>query len=315
MKKIKKNIIDAINYIKKNPDKSITDTAKLFNIDRHTLSKYKNYNFKEEYLFYYNEDYYILDEKELEAISLYKNEQINFSDIKNKYGYKQETFKKKLLVCKISSDRKYNVNFDRNLFSEIKTSQDSYWLGFILADGYLNTKRNFLRIKLGKDDKNHLFKFCDYAKLDYRYIKTDLNGVKTKKTYYIELSSKNIVDNLVKCGLFQGKSLNEKPYLNLNQNLTRDYIRGIWDGDGWISKKGFRIGVCGSIDVLIYIENYLKKECSLYGEKSRIYNHGKIKKIDINNKKLVIQILDKIYFGQTHLDRKYNLVKNLYCRV
>ena len=49
MKKLKKIIIEAIEYYKQNPTKSLTKVGEIFQVDRHLISKYlKN----DEYLLY-----------------------------------------------------------------------------------------------------------------------------------------------------------------------------------------------------------------------------------------------------------------------
>lgn len=39
------------------------------------------------------------------------------------------------------NSRRYQRNFNRNAFDKIETEADAYWLGFILADGYINEDR------------------------------------------------------------------------------------------------------------------------------------------------------------------------------
>ena len=51
------------------------------------------------------------------------------------------------------------IEYHRHIFDQIDTQEKAYWLGFILADGYLNTNKHMLRIKLGDKDKHHLEKF------------------------------------------------------------------------------------------------------------------------------------------------------------
>ena len=54
--------------------------------------------------------------------------------------------------------KKYN----RHIFDTIDTPEKAYWLGFIIADGYLNINRRMLRIKLGDIDKSHLIKYIEF---------------------------------------------------------------------------------------------------------------------------------------------------------
>ena len=48
------------------------------------------------------------------------------------------------------------VNYNRHIFDNIDNEEKAYWLGFIVADGYLNLDKHMLRIKLGNKDKQHL---------------------------------------------------------------------------------------------------------------------------------------------------------------
>ena len=38
------------------------------------------------------------------------------------------------------------IDYNRHIFDKIDSQEKAYWLGFILADGYLNTERHMLRI-------------------------------------------------------------------------------------------------------------------------------------------------------------------------
>ena len=40
------------------------------------------------------------------------------------------------------------IEYNRHIFDQIDTEEKAYWLGFILADGYLNTNKHMLRIKI-----------------------------------------------------------------------------------------------------------------------------------------------------------------------
>lgn len=306
MKKIKKEIIDAVEYSINNPSISLTKVSQEFNIDRHTLSKYRKIDISK-YKYLYNDEWYYLDSNEEEAIRYYiSNKEVTFTDIKNKFGYKNETFKYKLEIINESQQRRYRQNFNRNLFDVIETEEDAYWLGFILADGYINENRGFLNLKLGAIDKRHLVKFCNYAQCEENIIKEEIGGV-GNIIYSLTLNSKNIIQNLQKYGLFQAKSEKEIPYYNINDNLKSHYIRGIIDGDGWILKnlKGF--GVVGSYDVCKYILDDLDIS------ESRIYQHKTIKKVDIRNSEELKKFVNRYYKNALiYLDRKMDLAKQLF---
>lgn len=306
MKKIKNEIVEAIEFLRNNPSMSLTKVAQQFNTDRHSLSKYSKINL-DEYKYLFENEWYSLDEKELEAVEYYKsNPNITFTEIKNKFGYKNETFKTKLKVVGESQERRYLHSFNRDLFKTIETEEDAYWLGFILADGYLNEDRGFLNIKLGATDRGHLVKFCKYAQCEESLIREDVGGAENL-VYSLTLNSKDIVNNLKQYGLFQAKSEKEIPYYDIDENLKSHYIRGIIDGDGWILKtlKGF--GLVGSYEVCKFLVDDMKVS------ESYIHEHQTIKKIDIRKTDFVKQFVEKYYKDATiFLDRKMALAKQLF---
>lgn len=305
MKKIKSEIMDAVEFLINNPSISLTKVSQAFNIDRHTLSKYFKLDLSE-YKYLYNDEWYYLDECEESAIKYYiSNKNVTFTDIKRKFGYKSETFKYKLKIVDESQERRYRHNFNRNLFYKIENEEDAYWLGFILADGYINKDRGFLNIKLGLKDKNHLVKFCRYAQCEDNLIKKDIGGV-GNIVYSVTLNSNKIVENLYKYGLFQAKSEKEIPYYNISDKLKPHYIRGIIDGDGWILKSLRGFGVVGSYDICKYILEDLNLS------ESYIYEHKNIKRIDIRNSTELKKFVNRYYKDASiYLDRKMDLAIQL----
>ena len=255
MKKIKSEIVKALKFYNEENKNNLSPTAiaKQFEVDKTTLLTYIRDTNSYENLIEYNEVYYYLDDKEYEAINEYINTDINFLGIRNKYGYKQETFKKKLEVLGYPTERKYKCNYNRDKFKTIEIEEDAYILGFILADGYIHEKSNMLRIKLQEKDIDILEKICDYFEMDYSFIKYEVHKDTGNKQYYLSIYNKEIISRLKSYGLYQGKSCKEVPYYDIDKNLVRHYIRGIWDGDGYLSKEGNIIGVCGSEYVLDYI--------------------------------------------------------------
>lgn len=318
MKKIKKEIVEALSFYNEGNEKKLSPTAiaKMFGIDKATLLTYIRDSNSYENLIEHNDIYYYLDDMEYEAINEYINTDITFLGIRNKYGYKQETFKKKLEVLGYPTERKYKCNYNRDKFKTIETEEDAYILGFILADGYIHEKSNMLRIKLNERDIDILEKICDYFEMDYSFIKYEFHNITENKQCYLSIYKKDIIDRLKSYGLFQRKSCKEIPYYNIDKNLIRHYIRGIWDGDGYLSKNRDVIGVCGSQEVLDYIhENLILNVEGVFfteafkgirsGENSKIY------RLDYTGKKAKY-ISSYLYENATiYLNRKYELYKKI----
>lgn len=209
---------------------------------------------------------------------------------------------------------KYTYN--KNAFNKIETEEDAYWLGFLLADGYIaGGNKPFLQLKLGEKDKKHLEKFIKY--LGYtstEIIKQTTGGAYTKDNicFVIKISCKQISDNLKKYGLSGAKSKNEIPYKLNDINLEKHYIRGIIDGDGWIRNTQSGFGVCGSYETLSYIKEYINNNI-INVENNNITKHGDIYKFELTSKIKTQIILKHFYENSTiYLDRKYNLYKNCY---
>lgn len=303
---LKKEIVEAIKEYRENSG-SIAAIAKKWGIDRHSLSKYINEDISK--LIYFDNNYFKMDEKEILAINDYVCNNLNLSDIKKKYGYKHETFKKKLKVLSIKQNS-HLKNINEDFFNEIDNEEKAYILGFILADGYINEPKGFIRIKVSNKDIDILKKMSKVFRLDDNDIKSEIHSETLNINSYITLNRKSIINRLKSYNIFQGKSGKEVPFYNILDNLKRHYIRGIFDGDGHVSSDFQILGFCGSHEVLTFIKNEINNNVSLRFNKNtqpKIYKEGNIYKlkyygINIRN------ILEWMYKDSTiYLDRKYNI--------
>lgn len=129
--------------------------------------------------------------------------------------------------------RKYKIN--HNFFKNIDTEEKAYWLGFIAADGNVRSvvtdkiHRYTLSITLRESDRHHLEKFRDVL---YRGDKPKIT--KNRSGCVLEVSSKQNYYNLVNAGICDRKSLT-LTFPTIQNALLKHFIRGYFDGDGWIS--------------------------------------------------------------------------------
>lgn len=90
MKKMKKELVSAIEYSKQNPTISNTKVSELFNVDRHSLAKYKKddlyLNFKFENISDQNDKFlYWFDKEELDFIETYlANPTVSYNTLRAK---------------------------------------------------------------------------------------------------------------------------------------------------------------------------------------------------------------------------------------
>ncbi len=130
-----------------------------------------------------------------------------------------------------------NENFFENL-NEISM----YWLGFIMADGNVESSHytNSLKIHLSIKDEKHLVNF--YEDVSYNGKLTYFEGseitskgktYKTKPSVKAQISSKKLIHDLTLLGCMPNKTvvgcqISEK----IPEHLIRHFLRGYFDGDG-----------------------------------------------------------------------------------
>lgn len=174
----------------------------------------------------------------------------------------EETISKVLKESDIKVERK--TNFNTHIFDSIDTEEKAYWLGFLWADGCVIThtegKYNYaIELGLSIKDYDHLEKFCDFISLSRDKIKikdekkhTFKNKViNSGKICRIQISNKHLWNVLNNYGCYPNKTHNEifpdsKIFSSID--LIPHFLRGFFDGDGWIyldNRKYLVAGVCG----------------------------------------------------------------------
>lgn len=232
----------------------------------------------------------------------------------SKFGFK-------LRSNKINSRKYY---FDDRYFHTIDTPEKAYWLGFIYADGYITTKRvresQSLGIALSIEDRTHLEKLNNAlnGNVEVKIYRESAGYAVGKEYCRIVFSSQHLVDDLKTHGVVEHKS-NVLCFPSIDPSLTRDFIRGYFDGDGsvWMQKKhgvpkDLNIGFVGTDSMLISIQEELKNA----GVIRRFYPLRKRRPYQVvSNFKFggniqAMKFLDYIYLDSSvFLDRKYKFYK------
>lgn len=221
-------------------------------------------------------------------------------------------------ILNLSQLKQLDYPRDSNYFEKIDSKDKAYWLGFLYADGYIS-QSNEIRINLTKKDEEHLQKFYDAIKATNHSIKYSQKVVKGKTyhTAYCNIRDKKMVEDLVKLGCVNNKSLiltfpteRQVPMLYLSH-----FIRGYFDGDGSIhytqsgkaKTPNYRINFLGTKDMLLNIRKYFNKE------KISLEKRGKIYSFSINGNRQIESVLEKIYENSTEeieLNRKKTIYNN-----
>lgn len=174
---------------------------------------------------------------------------------------------------KINS-RKYSLN--QNYFHKIDSPQKAYWLGFIFADGTVGTYNNqsILKIDLHKKDINHLRQLSDDLESNkpiLEYVNRTTYG--TCPIARLTVTSQQIVSDLGVLGCLPRKTYNLGPPQHLDSLYQKDFIRGIVDGDGSISKDsnlqyGYKLKISGTYNLLNWIQTILPRYGNIYKDKT-----------------------------------------------
>lgn len=202
------------------------------------------------------------------------------------------------------------INYNRNIFNKIDNEEKAYWLGFIVADGYLNINKHMLRIKLGNRDRSHLIKFIKFIGGNEEMLKSEIHSETGNENFYVSLYSKEVMNDLLNLGIEQAKSGKEK-VCNIDKKYYRDFIRGLWDGDGFIRENLSGIGLVGSEEVLVFVQNYFND--SLGVKPLKIYPHCNTFKIEYRSTRKAIPLILNHLYGDKDvaLDRKKELATKI----
>lgn len=205
---------------------------------------------------------------------------------------------------------KYMIEYNRHIFDIIDISEKAYWLGFIIADGYLNDNKNMLRIKLGNKDKKHLEKFINFLEGDLSMLKSEIHSITGNTQWYVSTYAPQIHDALKNLKVEQAKSGKEK-VPPIEEKFYRDFIRGLWDGDGFIRESLNGIGLVGSKEILSFVQDIFQKELQI--KPLKIYDHYNIYKIEYRStKKAIPLIINYLYQDMdVSLDRKMELASQI----
>lgn len=207
-----------------------------------------------------------------EIISRYQNGE-RAIDLAKEYNVHEKTIYNYLIANGI--DRNYiyiNRSLRRDYFHNIDSYDKAYFLGFMITDGCV-LENNNVTLELKQSDYEILEKFREKTHNENPlYFNNRKDG---RKFAEFHCKSKEMQNDLAKYGVVFRKSLIVKFPILENQNMMSHFIRGIIDGNGWISYgvKTQNIGLCSASKDFIYsFRDYLVKELNIFNSKINIQN-------------------------------------------
>ena len=216
--------------------------------------------------------------------------------------------------------RKSKYNFNENYFDEIDCDKKAYWLGFLMADGYITSKRNRNRrneaqsfgCTLSVKDIGHLEKFKKCLESDHPihiYKRTNSTFANGEDSCRLLIGNQHTVDSLKKWGIVENKTFFCK-MPNIEDKYKMAFIRGYSDGDGSVYiQKNRKFGWCltGTKELLDSMLKILEKS-DLKLEQRWPERENNNWSVTIYGKVQVPMLLDKVYENASvYLDRKYEI--------
>ena len=158
-------------------------------------------------------------------------------------------------------NRYHNIDLDIHYFSSIDSYDKAYFLGFLITDGSVNLNDNTVSLGLSNKDKDILKTFSQKTKNTNK-----LYERKDKNETYFKVKCKQWKEDLSRFGVVPQKT--SKVYLPfLEEKFMPHLLRGLFDGDGWISEKSHQIGFCGNETLVTQVHDFLVKTLDVYNVK------------------------------------------------
>ncbi|HZS76537.1 MAG TPA: hypothetical protein VFA41_07970 [Ktedonobacteraceae bacterium] len=239
-------------------------------------------------------------------------------DAASLFGYSRSTciniLRQRGITVRTAAEALRHYTVDESFFDYIDSEDKAYWLGFLTADGFIQSKSVGIHLQIG--DAEHLYKFR--ASLDAQYPigfrdVTASNGTVCSQAT-IRIFSIKLVRALNQLGLSQNKTFTVRPCEYIPKAFLAAYWRGIFDGDGWISctgllKRKYSVGLCGNQAIVSGFSDFISQHVQ---SRASIKPTDRIFKREYNGRLLACAVLRVLYSGATvYLDRKYILACKL----
>lgn len=241
-----------------------------------------------------------------------KKDKLTRAKIAEVFGIPEWKLKK--LIAKEGWGRKVPKYVYNGCFSSL-TEESAYWLGFLYADGCVDT-RGRVRLMLQEGDVRHLEKFAAFTN-STEFTIQECNGYKRRA---IEFTSREMCKDLEKYSIVPNKTLSTViPDISVFGKYLRDFLRGLFDGDGTISESFSNVnsrtatlytGFPISKPNMIWLDKVLSEVVNVT---YKSYEKANIFTITLNTNKSV-DLLHYMYANTAEscrLDRKYALYEDI----
>lgn len=199
-------------------------------------------------------------------------------DFEQDYPARERVFAELLKEQGLLRQSGYPSRTDQSLFNKIEDEYSAYVLGLITSDG--NVGKNYsISIDLAQGDRDLLEqinnKFLDKSGHISQYGE-NTKAHKNNPMVRLKFNGKQICANLAQYGVVPKKSYLLQHLYSFDEPLMQHYLRGLFDGDGVVSKgnqRYLRIGFCSHNRTVVEdYYNYLVLRLKL--NKTSLFNTG-----------------------------------------
>lgn len=200
----------------------------------------------------------------------------------------------------------HNRQLDRSFFDIIDSHVKAYFLGFLITDGNVGANDNSVRLDLHQKDAHILQVFANKT-----HNNNKLNRRKDKPHIVFHVKSTEWKKALALYGVVPKKTATVQLPL-IDALYMPSLIRGMIDGDGWISSKKKQLGFCGNKKCVVQLRNFLVQKLGVYKVKVLQVKQN-LWQISWGSKKDILNICNYIYANKEDcfLKRKYQQ----YCKI
>lgn len=190
----------------------------------------------------------------------------------------------------------HNLQLDNDYWKDIDRYDKAYFLGFLITDG--NVIGNAVRLSISSRDVEILNVFSKKTSNE-----NSISYTRNDATWHVK--RKEWVQDLAKYGVIPNKT-NFVYFPDINKDMVPHMIRGMIDGDGWISYKSHQIGFCGNEVLTKQLRDFLVETLNVYPVKI-LKTEAHLWQITWASKKDVKKIGEYIYQGKRDcfLKRKF----------
>ena len=243
-----------------------------------------------------------LDFAKNEIIKLYED-RVSTTKIGDLYGVSDVTVASLLKRNGITVTKKRcRTPINSNYFKVVDTANKSYFLGLIAADGSIfktSKGKMVFSLQLQEKDKDILDSLSIELSGSVSMVRNDSRTDPAKqKMFTIRFSDEIFIENLMDLGILPRKTEN-LDWINLPENLIRDFIRGYFDGDGsvYISNNNVYGNFVGNKIFIPKLRDYLFEK-SILPTRYAIIDRGNFCSFHFGSKEGNLSLYNYMYYDE-----------------